>query len=62
MTAHCFVQSAGDIRVNMLKPYLLCAQASHFLAFDTNTRNSVSRCIPKRQKALCVYSTSYISL
>lgn len=48
MTAHCFVQSAEQtehICVNMLSPYSLCAQASHFLAFDT--RNSDSGCILK---------------
>lgn len=53
MTAHCFVQSAEQtehIRVNMLNPYSLCAQASHFLAFDTNTRTSDSRCIIKIKK------------
>lgn len=44
------------IRVNMLNPYSLCAQASHFLAFDTNTGTSDSRGIPKRKKAFYFYS------
>lgn len=59
MTAHCFVQSVEQtehIRVNMLNPYSLCAQASHFLAFDTNTRTSDSTCIPKIKKAFYSYS------
>lgn len=59
MTAHCFVQSAEQtehIRVNMLNPHSLCAQASHFLAFHTNTRTSDSRCILKIKKAFYFYS------
>lgn len=54
MTAHCFVQSAKQTehtRVNMLNPYSLCAQASHFLAFNTDTRTSDSRCTVKMKKA-----------
>lgn len=59
MTAHCFVQSAEQtelIHGNTLNPYSLCAQASHYLAFDTNTGTSDSTCIVKSKKAFYFYS------
>ena len=58
-TAHCFVQSAEQtehICGNMLSLYSLRAQASHCLAFDTNTGTSDSRCIIKIKKTFYFYS------
>lgn len=55
MTARCFVQSAEQtehIGVNMLNRFSLCAQASHFLPFDANTRTSDPRCIIQIKKGI----------